>query len=145
MAGHDARTAAGAFFASYRAAFDRADAATVLDHFAFPCHITGEGREVTLTSLASREEGARLVGQLLAMYRDVGVAAARVLALTASETSPRLLQVLVHWGLDGAAGARLYAFEAAYTLARIDGALRIGAIAHNEVPRYRACLARLTP
>jgi hypothetical protein len=34
-------------------------------------------------------------------------------------------------------------FDAARTLARIGGALRIAAPAHNEIPRYRECLARL--
>jgi hypothetical protein len=71
MAENDVRPAA-AFFASYGAAFALADVATVLDHFAFPCHITGDAREVTLTTIASREEGARMVGHILSMYRDVG-------------------------------------------------------------------------
>ena len=143
MTRNDAQTVAAAFFESYRAAFDHVDAAAILDHFAFPCHVTGEAREVTLTPVANREEGTRMVGQLLDMYRDIGVAAARVLELTAIEVSPRLLLALVHWSLDDASGARVYAFEAAYTLASIDGALRITAIAHNEVLRYRECLAQI--
>jgi hypothetical protein len=36
----------------------------------------------------------------------------------------------------------LYTFEAAYTLAQIDGALRITALAHNELPRLQECLAQ---
>ena len=141
MARNDARTAA-AFFESYRAAFADGDVAVILGHFAFPCHITSEAREVTLTPIASHEDGARMVGQLLAMYRDVGVTAARVLELDAIEVSPRLLVALVHWSLDDATGARVYAFEASYTLASFDDGLRITAIAHNEVLRYRECLAR---
>src|SRR5215210_5743744 len=115
MAENDAGTVA-AFFDSYRAAFAQGDAAAILDHFAFPCHITGEAREITLTTIASREEGARMVGQLLEMYRTVGVATARVLDLNVSEISPRLLQALVHWSLEYATGAVVYAFEASYTL-----------------------------
>ena len=140
MARNDARTAA-AFFASYRAAFADGDVAAILDHFAFPCHITGEAREVTLTPVASREEGARMVGHLLEMYRDVGIAAPRVLELATIEVSPRLLVALVHWSLDDATAARVYAFDAAYTLASFDGMLRVTAIAHNEVLRYRESLA----
>jgi hypothetical protein len=49
----------------------------------------------------------------------------------------------VHWALYDDAGRVLYAFEAAYTLASIDGALRISAIAHNEIPRYRECLSQI--
>ena len=143
MASKDARMTADGFFESYRAAFARADAPAILDHFAFPCHVTGEAREITLTPIASRAEAARMVGQLLEMYGDVGVATALVLKLAASQVSPRLLKARVRWGLDDAAGARVYAFGAAYTLASIDGALRICAIAHNEILRYQECLARI--
>ena len=108
-----------------------------------PCHITGEAREVTLTPIASHELGVHMVGDLLEMYRDVGIATARVLELTTIEVSPRLLVALVHWSLDDATGAKVYAFEAAYTLARFDGVWRITAIAHNEILRYRECLARI--
>jgi hypothetical protein len=142
MAENDARPAA-AFFASYGAAFALADVATVLDHFAFPCHITGDAREVTLTTIASREEGARMVGHILSMYRDVGGTTLRVQKLEAIDVSPRLLVALVHWSLDDATGASVYAFEAAYTLASLDDALRITAIAHNEVLRYRQHLAQI--
>ena len=140
----DTRTTVTAFFASYRAAFEGADATAIVDHFAFPCHVTSEAREVTLTAITSRREGLRLVEQLLDRYRHVGVVSARPLALTASEISPRLAQALVRWGLYDGAGDLLYAFEAAYILARIEGALRISALAHNEIQRYRACLARVT-
>jgi hypothetical protein len=142
MARNDARTAA-AFVESYRAAFATGDMAAILDHFAFPCHITGEAREVALTPIASREEGAGMVEHLLAMYREIGVKAARVLKLTAIEVSPRLHVALVHWALDDALGARIYAFEASYTLASFDDVLRITAIAHNEILRYRECLAQV--
>jgi hypothetical protein len=40
-------------------------------------------------------------------------------------------------------GHVLYAFHATYTLARVADSLQISAIAHDELPRYRACLARL--
>lgn len=136
-------TAASAFFESYRAAFQRADATAIVDHFAFPSHITSDAREVTLTSIASQEDGLRMVEQILGMYRTVGVHSARVLDLTALAVSPRLVQTLVHWALYDDAGTVLYSFEAAYLLASIDGALRISAIAHNEIPQYRECLARI--
>jgi hypothetical protein len=142
MSRNNARTAA-AFFESYRVAFAHGDVGAILDHFAFPCHITSEAREVALTSIASREEGTRMVENLLAMYRDVGVSTARVLDLAAFEVSPRLHVALVHWSLDDARGARVYAFDASYTLASLDDVLRITTIAHNEILRYRECLAHI--
>ncbi len=142
MAENDPQTAA-AFFDSYRAAFAHGDVAAILDHFAFPCHITGEAREVTLTPVSSREEGVHMVRHLLEMYQDVGITAPHVLELSTIEVSLGLLVALVHWSLDDVTGSRVYAFEAAYTLASFDGALRITAIAHNEVLRYREYLARI--
>jgi hypothetical protein len=103
MARTDAPTAA-AFFESYRAAFAYGDMAAILDHFAFPCHITSEAREVTLTPIAGREEGVHMVEHLLALYREVGVSTARVLELATLEVSPRLYVALVHWALDDARG-----------------------------------------
>jgi hypothetical protein len=140
MPGSDALTAA-AFFESYQAVFADGDVAAILEHFAFPCHITSEAREVTLTAIANREQGVRMIEHLLEMYRDVGIASSRVLNLATIEVSPRLLVALVHWSLDDASGARVYTFEAAYTLARFDDVLRIVAIAHNEILRYREYLA----
>jgi len=84
-----------------------------------------------------------MVGHILNMYRDIGVTTVRVRKLNTIEVSPRLLVALVHWSLDDATGANVYAFEAAYTLASIDRALRITAIAHNEVLRYREHLAQI--
>ncbi len=139
----DTRTAVTRFFESYQAVFERADASAILDHLAFPCHITSEAREITLTIIPGDMEGLRMVEQILDMYRNVGVAFARVLDLSVGEVSPRLVQALVHWAVYDDTGEVLYDFEAGYFLASIDGTLRISAIAHNEIPRYRECLARV--
>ncbi len=77
------------------------------------------------------------------MYRAIGFGSARVLRLAPVELSPRLVQVMVHWALHDGIGRILYDFQALYTLVRIGDTLRIAAIAHNEIPRYRECLARL--
>lgn len=140
---NNTRTTVTEFFDSYRVAFACADAAAIVDHFAFPCHVTTEAREIALTVLGTRADGERTVGQILDMYRKVGVSSARVVDLAASEISPRLAQVMVHWALENGAGVNLYAFEAGYTLVAIDGALRISAIAHNEIQRYREYFARV--
>jgi hypothetical protein len=49
----------------------------------------------------------------------------------------------VAWRLDDGAGHPLYEFTALYTLARHEHSFRIAAIAHDEIPQYRRCLARL--
>ena len=41
------------------------------------------------------------------------------------------------------ASRQLYEFDAMYTLARHTEKFRIIAIAHNELPEYRKCLARI--
>jgi hypothetical protein len=130
------------FFQAYRTAFERSDAAGIAGRFAYPSHITSDTDEIVLMPLATEHEWIGQIEQLLSTYRRIGVSSARVLGLAATELSPRLLQAVLHWALHDAAGDLLYRFEATYTLAEIDGALRITALAHNELPRLRECLAR---
>lgn len=130
------------FFASYRAAFERYDAAAVADHFAFPIHVDSQGGGGAIT-IDGREAWIAQVERLFAMYRAIGVATARVLDLRVTEPSPGAPRAAVRWALDDSAGRRLYEFDAAYTLVTAGGGPRIAAIAHDEVPRYRECVARL--
>jgi hypothetical protein len=132
-----------AFFDSYRTAFERRDAAAVADHFAYPGHVTSDTGDIVLVPITDRQEWIGKVEQLLGMYQAIGVDSARVLDLTVTEISPRLIQAHVHWALHTAAGERLYDFEAIYTVANVGGEFHIVAIAHNEMPQYRACYARL--
>jgi hypothetical protein len=131
-----------AFLQSYRTAFQRFDAWGVVNHFAFPSHVTSDADEVALMTVASEDEWLGTVEHLLGMYRRVGVASARILELAVTELSPRLCQAVVHWELRDAAGRQLYRFEATYSLVEINGKLRIAALAHNELPKLRACLNR---
>jgi hypothetical protein len=134
------------FFDSYRAAFERLDAGAIADHFAYPAHITsdsGEIYEIGLMSVVERGDWIGWIEHLLGMYRAVGFSSARVGKLATTALSPRLVQATVQWALHDAAGRPLYDFEATYSLAKINGAFRIAAIAHNEIPRYRACLAKV--
>ena len=133
------------FFESYRAAFERYDSAAIADLFGYPTHVTSDGGEVSLACIATRQEWIRQLDRLLGMYREIGVHTARLAGGSASTLSDRLVQATVRWALEDAGGRLLYHFDAIYTLARIDGTLRITAIAHNELPRYREALARLTP
>jgi hypothetical protein len=51
----------------------------------------------------------------------------------------------VHWALVDGADARIYEFDAAYTLADLGEGLRVTAIAHNETPRLLAALGGRQP
>jgi len=132
-----------AFFYSYRTAFEHQDATAIADHFAYPGHVTSDAGEIALVPITSRQEWIGKLEQLLGMYRAIGVSTAQVLDLTLTEISPRLLQAHIHWALHTAADERLYDFEAIYTVAHTSGAFHITALAHNELPQYQACFARL--
>ncbi len=139
----DLHTMISVFFDSYRAAFERQDAAAIADHFAYPGLVTSDMGEIALVPMTNRQEWIGRLEQLLGMYRTIGVGSARALDLTLTEISPRLVTARIHWALHNAAGDRLYDFEAIYTVARTAGAFHITAIAHNELPQYQACFARL--
>jgi hypothetical protein len=143
MSTTDLYTTVSAFFDSYRSAFERQDAAAIADHFAYPGLMTSDAGETTLVPITNRQEWIGKVAQLLGMYQAIGVSSARVLDLTLTEISPRLLQAQIHWKLQTATGEHLYAFQAIYTMAQTGGAFHITAIAHNELPQYQACYARL--
>jgi len=132
-----------AFFESYRAAFERFDAPAIVDHFAYPSHVTSDTGETVLMAVAGRQDWIVQIERLIGMYRAIAVSSARMLDVVVTELSPRLVQACVRWGLYDGAGNNLYEFDAIYTLAAINGALRITAISHNEIPRYQACRARL--
>jgi hypothetical protein len=131
------------FFESYRLAFERLDASAIADHFAYPTHITSDTGKIVLSPVVAKPDWTRQIEQLLSMYRAIGFASARILNLALTELSPRLVQAVVDWALQDNTGNLLYTFQAAYTLAQIDDAVRISGIAHNEIPKYRECLARL--
>ncbi len=139
----DLHTTISAFLDSYRTAFEHQDAPAIADHFAYPGLVTSDAGEITLVPITNRQEWISKLEQLLGMYRTIGVGSARALDLTLTEISPRLVTARIHWALHNAAGERLYDFAAIYTLARTAGAFHITAIAHNELPQYQACYARL--
>ena len=131
------------FFKSYAQAFGRFDASAIASHFAFPLHVTAESIEIGLTAIPDERRWIEQVEHLLAMYRAIDVTSARMVDVTATEVSPRLFQAIIHWALCDRAGSTLYAFEAAYTLGWSGDRLKITAIAHNEIPRYREYVVRL--
>ncbi len=139
----DLPTQVSAFFDSYRTAFESQDAPAIADHFAYPGHVTSDAGEITLVPIANWQEWIGKLEQLLKLYRVINVGTARVLDLNVTAISPQLAQAHIHWALETATGEHLYDFEAIYTVAQIGSELRITAIAHNEMPQYQACVARL--
>ena len=133
------------FFEGYRVAFERLDAGAIADHFAYPGHVTSDSDQygIGLLPVAEKQQWIGTLQRLLGMYGAVGFASARIRKLATTELSAGLVQAIVHWALHDRAGRLLYEFEAAYTLAKLTGAFRITALAHNEIPQYRACVARL--
>jgi hypothetical protein len=131
-----------ALLESYRLAFERFDAAAIAEHFAYPSHMASDGPEVTLISIASRQDCIEAVDKVIAMYRQLGTPSGTIHDLTVIELSPRLARVSLRMEVRGLAAMRLYDFNAIYTVAEINGSWLIVAISHNQIPRLRACLAR---
>lgn len=132
-----------AFFGSYRTAFERLDAPAIAGHFAYPSHITSDGGgPIVVTSIVTKQDWTRQIEQLLGMYRKIGFSSARILDTATTIISERLVQVFVRWSLFDSGGRGLYDFEAAYTLANMNGNLRITAISHNEMLKSRAYMVR---
>jgi hypothetical protein len=132
-----------AFFTSYCTAYCRQDAAAIAGYFADLVHISADtGTRVTV-HVATGAEMLKTTSHLLEMYRAIGFASAEAVALATDQMSPRLVQARLRWLLRDKAGAPLYEFDAMYTLARHTEIFRITALAHNELPHYRQCLAQL--
>jgi hypothetical protein len=133
-------SAVSEFLERYRRAFAAFDAEAIADMFAYPCQLTSDESEITQTTVPTREAWLPQVERLVAAYEAIGVHAAEILELQVTELTPQLAQAVVHWALVDGAGARIYEFNAAYTLADLGQGLRITAIAHNETPRLRTLL-----
>jgi hypothetical protein len=130
-----------AFFTTYCTAFIRQDAPAIVKHFAELVHVTSDdGRDVSVI-VATAEEWRVTIDRLLDMYRAIDVGSVEAIALATDALSSRLVQARVRWALYDKGARPLYEFDAMYTLARHTEKFRITAIAHNEIPQYRNCLA----
>jgi len=132
-----------AFFTSYCTAFIREDAAAIARHFADLVHVASDtGKDVSVRVMTAAE-WRMAIDQLLEMYRAINVGSVEATGLATDALSPRLVQARLRWALADRAARPLYEFDAMYTLARHTETFRITAIAHNESPEYRRCLARV--
>ena len=138
----DAEARVDSFLRSYRMAFEHLDPANIAGHFVYPAHVTSDAEEISLTPVSTNAQWLPQLESLVAQYRAIGFRSARIMETNTIELSPRLLQTNVRWELLDDAGAPLYAFDVSYTLVEVQRELRIAALAHNELPRLRACLGQ---
>ena len=132
-----------AFFTSYCTAFIRQDAPAIAKHFGDLVHVTSDGGDDVNVQVATAAEWRKTIDRLLDMYRAIEVGSVEATGLATDALSPRLVQARLRWALTDRSARPLYEFDAMYTLARHTEKFRIIAIAHNEMPEYRRCLARI--
>jgi hypothetical protein len=132
-----------AFFTSYCTALIRQDAPAIAKNFADLVHVASDSGDDVNVHVETAAEWRKTIDRLLDMYRAIDVGFIEATGLASDALSPRLVQARVRWALSDRASRPLYEFDAMYTLARHSEIFRITAIAHNEIPEYRRCLARV--
>lgn len=130
------------FFDVYRMAFEAFDAPAIAELFHYPCHITGDADDIEVASILTRDEWLPQIERLTSVYRSAGLRSVEMVVRDVIELTPRLAQASVRWRLADKRGARLYDFDAVYTVADFGDGVRITAIAHNETPHLRALVER---
>ena len=132
-----------AFFTSYCTAFIRQDAPAIVKLFAEEVHVASDSGSDVRVHVVGPVEWRGAIDRILAKYRAIDVGSIEATALATDALSPRLVQARIRWALSDKAARPLYEFDAMYTLARHTDIFRITGIAHNEIPEYRRCLAKL--
>jgi hypothetical protein len=132
-----------AFFTSYCTAFIRQDAPGIARHFADIVHVATDVGDDVNVHVANGAEWRTTIDRVLEMYRAIDVGSVVATGLATDPLSSRLVQARLRWALSDKGARPLYEFDAMYTLARHTETFRITAIAHNEMPEYRRCLASL--
>ena len=128
---------AKAFLEAYASAFQRQDKDAVADRYAYPAHVVTHDGGVALVPVPSREAWLAVIERILQMYAAMGVRRAAMRDLGVTDVSPQVAQARLVWALHGDGDRLLYEFEATYTLALIDGALKIvQVISENEQPKF---------
>ncbi|MEO8632145.1 MAG: nuclear transport factor 2 family protein [Chloroflexota bacterium] len=130
-----------AFLTSYAAAFQRSDKDGVADCYSYPAHVLTYNGGVRLLPVASREAWTVVIERILQMYGAMGVRTAAMRELRVTDVSPQVAQAHVVWSLQSDGDRPLYDFAATYTLALIDGALKIvQVVSENEQPKFQGVM-----
>jgi ketosteroid isomerase-like protein len=136
-----------AFLEAYASAFQRLDKDAVADRYAYPAHVVTHNGGVRLLAVPSREAWTAVIERILQMYGAMGVHSAAMVDLSVVNISPQVAQARLVWVLRGEGDKPLYEFEATYTLALVDGELKIvQVISENEQPKFQGVMrARSSP
>lgn len=131
-------TLAEQLIGEYRSAFLRADLDGLVNCFRFPLQVASVAEDEVTVSVAGNKDWSVVLKGLLAFYRRQQVAEAAMLAVDTFAPMAGLAVIGVHWDLRRADGGSVYDFTAVYTIGRLEGTLKIIAIAHDELVRSRA-------
>jgi ketosteroid isomerase-like protein len=130
-----------AFLETYASAFQRLDKDAVADRYTYPAHVVTYDGGVRLLAVATREAWMAVIERILQMYGAMGVRQAVMGDLRVVFISPQIAQARLTWELRGEGDKPLYEFEATYTLALIEGDLKIvQVISENEQPKFQGVM-----
>jgi hypothetical protein len=130
------------FLDSYRTAFESYDTEAIVEHYAFPCAITGDSETIAPILFEGAEQCSAGVNYVLSLHRAIGVTQGQPLLLEITELSPRLAGMMIRYQMQDRRGEPLYDFQGFYSLARTAAGYRIAAICHNQIPRLLACAGK---
>jgi len=142
MVPHDTMSAVMEFLDSYRTAFESYDTEAIVEHYAFPCAITGDSETIAPILFEGAEQCSAGVNYVLSLHRAIGVTQGQPLLLEITELSPRLAGMMIRYQMQDRRGEPLYDFQGFYSLARTAAGYRIAAICHNQIPRLLACAGK---
>jgi len=129
------------FLESYASAFQASDKDAVADRYAYPVHVVTHNGGVRFLAIPSRAAWLAVVERILQMYGAMGVRRAAMRDLNVIDISPQVAQARLVWALRGDGDKPLYEFEATYTLAQLDGELKIvQVISENEQPKFQGVM-----
>jgi ketosteroid isomerase-like protein len=130
-----------AFLETYASAFQRLDKDAVADRYTYPAHVVTYDGGVRLLAVPTREAWMAVIERILQMYGAMGVRQAGMGDLRVVFISPQIAQARLTWELRGERDKPLYEFEATYTLALIEGDLKIvQVISENEQPKFQGVM-----
>jgi hypothetical protein len=129
------------FFDDYRTTFASFDLDALGALFTFPMHVVSATDDEVSVAVYDGDAWPAVLEMLFGAYRGLGVAGAELLAFETSAVSPDVASVRVHWELRRNDGSSVYDFTAVYTVVVVDGALRVTAIAHDELPQLGTALS----
>jgi hypothetical protein len=129
------------FLEAYASAFQRLDRDAVADRYAYPAHVVTHDGGVRLLAVPTREVWTTVIERLLQMYGAMGVRQAVMGDLRVVFLSPLIAQARLTWELRGEGDKPLYEFEATYTVALIEGELKIvQVVSENEQPKFQGVM-----